>query len=44
MVVDPDAQQRSFAEKLLERGGWRTEAYATGEEALDAARASRPNW
>ena len=38
MVVDPDVQQRSFAEKLLERGGWRTEAFATGEEALDAAR------
>ena len=42
MVVDPDAQQRSFAEKLLERGGWRTEAYATGEEALDAAQQEPP--
>lgn len=42
MVVDPDVQQRSFAEKLLERGGWRTDAYATGEEALEAARREPP--
>jgi DNA-binding NarL/FixJ family response regulator len=43
MVVDPDAQQRSFAETLLERGDWRTEAYATGAEALSAARDEPPH-
>jgi DNA-binding NarL/FixJ family response regulator len=42
MVVDPDAQQRDFAEKLLKRGGWHTEAYAGGEEALAAARRTQP--
>ena len=43
MVVDPDAEQRSFAERLLaRRGGRRTETYAGGEEALAAARRTRP--
>lgn len=43
MVVDPDVQQRSFAMKLLERGGLRTEAYATGEEALAAVQREPPD-
>ncbi len=42
MVVDPDAEQRSFAERLLRRGGWHTETYAGGEEALVAARRNHP--
>ncbi len=42
MVVDPDVQQQSFAKRLLERGGWRTDAFATGEEALEAARREPP--
>jgi DNA-binding NarL/FixJ family response regulator len=42
VIVDPDAAQRDFAERLLRRSGWRTEAYATGEEALAAARRERP--
>jgi DNA-binding NarL/FixJ family response regulator len=42
MVVDPDVEQRDFAERLLKRGGWQTETYASGEEALTAARHNRP--
>jgi DNA-binding NarL/FixJ family response regulator len=42
MVVDPDVEQRDFAEKLLKRGGWHTETYAGGEEALAAVRRTRP--
>jgi DNA-binding NarL/FixJ family response regulator len=42
MIVDPDTEQRDFAERLLKRGGWHTEAYASGEEALTAARRTRP--
>ena len=42
MIVDPDVEQRDFAERLLKRGGWHTETYASGEEALTAAHRNRP--
>jgi two-component system OmpR family response regulator len=42
LVVDPDPGQRSFIGALLVRAGFRTEAVATGEQALEAARLSRP--
>jgi DNA-binding NarL/FixJ family response regulator len=42
LIVDPDVGQRELAEKLLRRGGWRTEVVASGEEALAAARRELP--
>lgn len=42
LIVDPDVGQRQFAERLLGRRGWRTESFATGDEALAAARRERP--
>jgi DNA-binding NarL/FixJ family response regulator len=42
VIVDPDVGQRELAERLLRRGGWHTEALASGEEALAAARRERP--
>ena len=42
LVVDPDPRQRQLLRTLLERAGFRTEAVATGEEALEAARRNRP--
>ena len=42
LVVDPDARQRSLLGGLLDRAGYRSEAVASGEEALDAAHRRRP--
>jgi DNA-binding NarL/FixJ family response regulator len=42
LVVDPDPRQRSQLSALLQRAGFRTEAVATGEQALEAARRHRP--
>jgi DNA-binding NarL/FixJ family response regulator len=42
LIVDPDVGQRERAERLLRRRGWRTEAFAGGEEALVAARREQP--
>ncbi len=41
-VVDSDVGQREFLKALLERGGWRVETYASGEQALAAAERERP--
>jgi DNA-binding NarL/FixJ family response regulator len=42
LVVDPDPAQRSLVRRLVERAGFRSEAVATGEQALEAARRERP--
>jgi DNA-binding response OmpR family regulator len=42
LVVDPDPRQRSLVLALLHRAGFRAEAVATGEQALEAARRERP--
>jgi DNA-binding NarL/FixJ family response regulator len=42
LVVDPDAGQRKLVSGLLRRAGFRVEAVATGEQALEAARRERP--
>jgi DNA-binding NarL/FixJ family response regulator len=42
MIVDSDVGQCNFAQGLLQRGGWRTEIYSGGEQALTAARRERP--
>jgi DNA-binding response OmpR family regulator len=42
LVVDPDPRQRSLLLALLRRAGFRAEAVATGEQALEAARRERP--
>jgi DNA-binding NarL/FixJ family response regulator len=42
LVADPDPRQRHFVHALLRKAGFRAEAVATGEEALEAARRERP--
>jgi DNA-binding response OmpR family regulator len=42
LVADPDPRQRNFVRALLERAGFKAEAVATGEQALEAARRERP--
>jgi DNA-binding NarL/FixJ family response regulator len=42
LVVDPDPGQRNFIVALLARAGFRAQAVATGEEALEAVRQRRP--
>jgi DNA-binding NarL/FixJ family response regulator len=42
LVVDPDPAQRSLVRGLVERAGFRSEAVATGEQALESARRERP--
>jgi DNA-binding NarL/FixJ family response regulator len=42
LVVDPDPAQRGLVRRLVERAGFRSEAVASGEEALEAARRERP--
>jgi DNA-binding NarL/FixJ family response regulator len=42
LVVDPDPAQRSLVRGLVKRAGFRSEAVATGEQALEAAKRQRP--
>jgi DNA-binding response OmpR family regulator len=42
LVVDPDPRQRTLLLALLRRAGFRAEAVATGEQALEAVRRERP--
>jgi DNA-binding response OmpR family regulator len=42
LVVDPDPAQRGLVRGLVERAGFRSEAVATGEQAMEAARRERP--
>jgi DNA-binding NarL/FixJ family response regulator len=42
LVVDPDPRHRTLLRGLLRRAGFRAEAVATGEQALEAARRERP--
>lgn len=42
-VVDPDDGQRTFIDRVLGRGGFRTTVMARGEEALEAAQVEQPH-
>ncbi len=42
MVVDPDAEECASIQRVLERGGWPTDTYPSGTQALAAARTTRP--
>jgi DNA-binding NarL/FixJ family response regulator len=43
LVVDPDPDQRRQMKALLDRGGFRSQSVSSGEQALEAARQSRPH-
>jgi two-component system OmpR family response regulator len=42
LVVDSDGSEREFVSRVLQRGGFRTESFAGGEEALAAAYRQSP--